>query len=69
MRLITKLWATLLLLCVAGVANAATEYEIDQKFTTLAELDGKRLSVQISNAGELLVDLIRLCGICNTCHT
>ena len=45
MRLITKLWATLLLLCVAGVANAATEYEIDQKFTTLAELDGKLFAI------------------------
>ena len=39
-KAITKLWMTLLLLCVAGVANAATEYEIDQKFTSIAELDG-----------------------------
>ena len=45
MRLITKLWATLLLLCVAGVANAATEYEVDQKFTTIAELDGKSFAI------------------------
>jgi len=45
MRLITKLWTTLLLLCVAGVANAATEYEVDQKFTTIAELDGKSFAI------------------------
>ena len=38
MRLFTKLWTTLLLLCVAGVVNAAKEYEIDQKFTGLADL-------------------------------
>ena len=41
MRLITKLWATLLLLCVAGVANAAKEYEIDQKFTSVSALEGQ----------------------------
>ena len=40
-KAITKLWMTLLLLCVAGVANAATEYEIDQKFTSVASLDGQ----------------------------
>ena len=45
MRLITKLWATLLLLCVAGVANAAKEYEVDQKFSTIAELDGKSFAI------------------------
>ena len=45
MRLITKLWATLLLLCVAGVANAATEYEIDQKFTSVAELEGQLVCI------------------------
>ena len=39
-KAITKLWMTLLLLCVAGVVNAATEYEVDQKFTSVAALDG-----------------------------
>ena len=38
MRLFTKLWTTLLLLCVAGVVNAAKEYEVDQKYTGLADL-------------------------------
>ena len=37
MKLFTKLWTTLLLLCVAGVANA-TEYEIDQRFSSVAEI-------------------------------
>ena len=41
MKTITKLWMTLLLLCVAGVVNAATEYEVDQKFTSVAALDGQ----------------------------
>ena len=41
MKAITKLWMTLLLLCVAGVVNAATEYEVDQKFTSVAALDGQ----------------------------
>ena len=45
MRLITKLWATLLLLCVAGVANAATEYEVDQRFTSISDLDGKSFAI------------------------
>ena len=45
MRLITKLWATLLLLCVAGVTNAATEYEIDQRFTSVAALDGQKFVI------------------------
>ena len=45
MRLITKLWATLLLLCVAGVANAAKTYEVDQKFTSVADLDGKAFAI------------------------
>ena len=45
MRLITKLWATLLLLCVAGVANAATEYVVDQKFTSIAALDGQQFAI------------------------
>ena len=45
MRLITKLWATLLLLCVAGVASAATEYEVDQRFTSISDLDGKSFAI------------------------
>ena len=45
MRLITKLWTTLLLLCVAGVANAATEYEVDQKFTSVAALEGQAFAI------------------------
>ncbi|MBR0202381.1 MAG: hypothetical protein IJQ44_07980, partial [Bacteroidaceae bacterium] len=45
MRLFTKLWSTLLLLCVASVANAATEYEIDQKFTSVAALDGQLFAI------------------------
>jgi hypothetical protein len=45
MRLITKLWATLLLLCVAGVANAAKTYEVDQKFTSIADLDGQAFAI------------------------
>jgi len=45
MRLITKLWATLLLLCVAGVANAAKTYEVDQKFTSVAALEGQAFAI------------------------
>ena len=45
MKGITKLWMTLLLLCVAGVANAATEYEVDQKFTSVAALDGQLFAI------------------------
>ena len=45
MRLITKLWTTLLLLCIAGVANAAKTYEVDQKFTSIAELDGQAFAI------------------------
>lgn len=45
MRLITKLWATLLLLCVAGVANAATKYVVDQKFTSVAALEGQQFAI------------------------
>ena len=44
-KAITKLWMTLLLLCVAGVVNAATEYEIDQKFTSVAALDGQLFAI------------------------
>ena len=39
------MWSTLLLLCVASVANAATEYEIDQKFTSVAALDGQLFAI------------------------
>ena len=45
MRLITKLWTTLLLLCIAGVANAAKTYEVDQKFTSIAALDGQAFAI------------------------
>ena len=44
-KAITKLWMTLLLLCVAGVVNAATEYEVDQKFTSVAALDGQLFAI------------------------
>jgi hypothetical protein len=46
MRKITKSLLTLLLLCVAGVANAATEYEIDQQFTDVGVLtDGQAFAI------------------------
>ena len=45
MRKFTKLFLTFALLCIAGVANAATEYEIDQKFTSIAELDGQSFAI------------------------
>ena len=54
MRFITKLWATLLLLCVAGVANAATEYEIDQKFTSVAALDGQLFAIVNETDGKAI---------------
>ena len=54
MRLITKLWATLLLLCVAGVANAATEYEVDQKFTSVAALEGQLFAIVNETDGKAI---------------
>jgi hypothetical protein len=54
MRLFTKLWSTLLLLCVAGVANAATEYEIDQKFTSVAALDGQLFAIVNETDGKAI---------------
>ena len=54
MRLITKLWATLLLLCVAGVASAATEYEVDQKFTSVAALEGQLFAIVNETDGKAI---------------
>jgi len=34
-----------LLLCVAGVANAAKTYEVDQKFTSVAALEGQAFAI------------------------
>ena len=44
MKVFTKWILTFALLCIAGVINA-TEYELDQKFTSLAELDGKSFAI------------------------
>ena len=57
MRLITKLWATLLLLCVAGVASAATEYEVDQKFTSVAALEGQLFAIVNETDGKAIYNI------------
>lgn len=55
MRRFTKLWATLLLLCIAGVANAAKEYEVDQRFNSLADLltSGELFSIVNETDGKM----------------
>ena len=46
MKRLTKSILTLLLLCVAGVANAAVKtYELDQKLATMAALDGQKFAI------------------------
>ena len=55
MRKFTKLWTTLLLLCVVGVANAAKEYEVDQRFNNLADLlsSGELFSIVNETDGKM----------------
>jgi hypothetical protein len=45
MKLITKWFLTFAMLCIAGVVNAATEYEIDQKFTSVEALEGQLVCI------------------------
>ena len=42
------------MLCIAGVANAATEYEIDQKFTSIAALEGKMFAIADETSSKAL---------------
>ena len=44
MKVFTKYLLTLLLLGIASVVNAS-EYEIDQKFTSVASLDGQLFAI------------------------
>lgn len=54
MKRLTKLFLTLLCLFAAGVASAATEYEIDQKFSSVAALDGQLFCIVNETDGKAI---------------
>ena len=54
MKVFTKLFLTFALLCFAGVVNAATEYEVDQKFTSVAALEGQLFAIVNETDGKAI---------------